>query len=557
MLRQTSSSNSKSRLDQSLFKLILNHGKEFKWFYLLAMLCLYLTHELQSRIPFYAKELGDLLFEKNHPEISLWKYVWVGIGIIIVRTTSRLLFFYPARVQQKYLRVELIERLEQSHPSRYKKTNSGQIYQILFNDLAQLRGLVGFGFLQVANVIIAMNVLIPKMVVFNPKLFKAFLPMFGGVLFFGVLANLFQKHYKKAQDYQGDVQNFLIESFEGKKSIKNFHAEIPFFKLFHHHSNKELQTFFIAGMGMATTFPMVRLGLGASLLWSALIIKDEGLSASTLILFSGFLYLLLEPLMMLSWLGIVFIRAKASWIRLYDLVKDLKTVTDAEKKIAELNFNSTHDFKIDFWNKTLTFPLDVSRWTAFIGETGCGKTKVLYDLADIMKMRGKVVSFVAQEPYLYNDTLEKNIFLGRHPSEAERKQSYALIKMFALSELGHDQAEVLSLEVGENGKRLSGGQIKRVALIRSLMSPASVILWDDPFSSVDLILEKEIVTELKKSTLLKDRTMILSTHRLSTVRYTDELIFLDKETGIRHIGKTNDLLHPGTEVYEYFQKQMV
>ncbi|MFZ4714599.1 MAG: ABC transporter transmembrane domain-containing protein [Bacteriovoracaceae bacterium] len=550
--------NTSPRLDDSLKKLVFRHAIEFKWFYLLALISLYFTHELQSRIPFYAKELGDLLFDQNHAPIKLSKYVLVGLGIIIFRTGSRLLFFYPARVQQKYLRVELIKRLEESHPSRYKKTNSGQIYQILFNDLAQMRALVGFGFLQVANVIIAMNVLIPKMLVFDAKLFKAFTPMFVGVGIFGVLVNLFQSKFKKAQDAQGEVQNFLIESFDGKKSVKNFHAELSFLKLFRARSNKELQTFFVAGIGMASTMPLVRLGLGLSLLWSAWIIKSEGLSASTLILFSGFLYLLMEPLMLLSWLGMVFIRAKASWRRIEELVHDLKTQTADEEKLKALNLDLNQSYQIEFWNKILNFSLNPDQWTALIGETGVGKSKILYDLADIMKMKGKTISFVAQEPYLYNDSLEKNIFLGRTPSESERIEAYQLLKIFALNELGHSQEEVLKLEVGENGKRLSGGQIKRVALVRSLMSQAEVLFWDDPFSSVDLILEKEIIKALKDSHLLKSKTMILSTHRLSTLRYSDYILYLDKEGAcIKAQGDTNTLIQPGTTVHEYFEKQMV
>jgi ATP-binding cassette subfamily B multidrug efflux pump len=546
------------RLDDSLAKLIFKHGLDFKWLYLLALACLYLTHELQSRIPFYAKELGDLLFETNHPPIQLSKYLLVGLGIIIFRTASRLLIFYPARVQQKYLRVELIERLENSHPSRYKKTNSGQIYQILFNDLAQMRALVGFGFLQIANVVIAMNVLIPKMVVFDSHLFKAFIPMFVAVGIFGLLVNLFQAKFKKSQDAQGEVQNFLIESFEGKKSIKNFHAELSFLKLFQDRTNFELQAFFSAGIGMAMTLPLVRLGLGLSLLWSAWIIKSQALSASTLILFSGFLYLLLEPLMLLSWLGMVFIRAKASWRRIEDLVHDLKQATKQEEIVRQLNSKNDDHLHFEFWGQYLKAQIKPFVWTAFIGETGVGKTKVLHEIADVLKSRNQAISFVAQEPYLYNDTLEKNIFLGRSPNQSERQVAFDLIQVFALTELGNSLESVLSLEVGENGKRLSGGQIKRIALIRSLMAQTDYLLWDDPFSSVDLILEKEIIQTLKKSDYLKGKTMIISTHRLSTLRYTDNLLFLDKlSSSIIAEGLTSDCLQPGTIVNEYFEKQMV
>jgi ATP-binding cassette subfamily B protein len=233
-------------------------------------------------------------------------------------------------------------------------------------------------------------------------------------------------------------------------------------------------------------------------------------------------------------------------------------MTKEEKLILELNSKNLDELHFEFWGKHLQVKINPFKWTAFIGETGVGKSKVLYEIADIYKLRNKTISFVAQEPYLYNDSLEKNIFLGRTPSDGERKTAYDLIKIFGLQELGASMDVVLSLEVGENGKRLSGGQIKRLALIRSLMADTEYLFWDDPFSSVDLIQEKEIIQSLRDSDYLKNKTLILSTHRLSTVRQSDNLIFLDKETiSIKAQGLSSDWLKAGTIVHEYFEKQMV
>src|SRR5690606_16631254 len=118
------------------------------------------------------------------------------------------------------------------------------------------------------------------------------------------------------------------------------------------------------------------------------------------------------------------------------------------------------------------------------------------------------VAYVAQEPYLYNDTLERNIFLGREISEPMRARALELLKLFALDFLESTPERLLKMEVGENGKRLSGGQAKRLCLIRSLMADAHIILWDDPFSSVDLIHERQILSVLKTAPELKNKTLI-------------------------------------------------
>jgi len=166
-------------------------------------------------------------------------------------------------------------------------------------------------------------------------------------------------------------------------------------------------------------------------------------------------------------------------------------------------------------------------------------------------------SFIHQEPYLYNDTLINNIFLGatKTPSKIEKVKFY--LKEFGLDILHSDLDELLHLELGENGKRVSGGQAKRIALIRSLVADVDVIIWDDPFSSVDLVLESQILENLKKDSILAQRTFVLSTHRLSTVKACDNIVYISKSDGIIEQGRRIELLRPGTGVYEFFEKQNI
>jgi ATP-binding cassette subfamily B protein len=128
--------------------------------------------------------------------------------------------------------------------------------------------------------------------------------------------------------------------------------------------------------------------------------------------------------------------------------------------------------------------------------------------------------------------------------------------MFQLDGLAPSLDEVLHMEVGENGKRLSGGQMKRVALIRSLMSGAKFIIWDDPFSSVDIILEKKIINSLKSNQELKEFTFVISSHRLTTVRLSDEVIYLDISEGIKAKGSADQILKE-ENVSRFFKEQLV
>ena len=86
---------------------------------------------------------------------------------------------------------------------------------------------------------------------------------------------------------------------------------------------------------------------------------------------------------------------------------------------------------------------------------------------------------------------------------------------------------------------------------------ANVIIWDDPFSSVDLILEREIMENLEKLNAFKDKVVIFSTHRLGTLKYSDKMVFLNREEGVLEQGETKVLLESCLSLQKFFEEQMV
>ena len=460
------------RLNLSLIGLIIRQFREFWYYYLGALLTLVATHWIQSNLPFYAKDLADMV-EKGSESIESWPFVLMALGIIVFRTSSRLLFFYPARIQQKLLRVELLERLENTSPYRFEKRSSGQLFQILNGDIEQIRALIGFALLQIGNIIISLAILLPKLAAFESRLLIALLPMLGSSLIFTLFVVKSRRWFRLVQDRAGEVNNFLIESFVGKRTIKNYHAEKSFINLFSQTSWHELQATFRSGVNISIAMPLIPLGVGLSLIWGGWIIWELQLGASSLVLFSGFVFLFLEPLAFFSWIGAVFSSSSTAWDRIAELIADSDKPSPLE---------ATTDSKVDFWGKRIDIPYLENQWNVLVGATGCGKTHVLKQLAQRFKNQGRSISYVAQEPYLYNDSLERNIFLGQEITESKRKRALELLKLFALDFLESNVELLLKLEVGENGKRLSGGQAKRLCLVRTLMSPSEVLLWDDPFS---------------------------------------------------------------------------
>lgn len=548
----------KNRFTLSFKSLLLDQTKEFFFYYLLAIIALFLTHKIQSDLPFLAKSLADHI-AIDPQSIKVSSFFYLALGIIFFRTTSRILFFYPARLLQKSLRSELIFKLEGTSPFRFRHINSGQMFQYLNGDIDQIRALIGFVGLQGGNLLIGLIVLVPRLISFHPKLIWALTPMFFSFLLFTYFVSKFSYYFKKIQDTNGEVQNLIIETYVGKKTIKNFHAEQSFFSLFQELSLLELFYFYRSSLSIAIFLPFVTFGVGLSLLWGAYLIKTLHLGASSMILFSGFIFLFMEPVGYLSWIGVVVSRSLASWNRLKDFYKVLETENKIESELLLQNNNQTDylNFFLPFWDKIINIKFMPFKWNVIVAKTGDGKSELLFKLAEVLKSKNQTVSLVAQDPYIYNDTIARNIFLNRKESEQDIVIAKTMLKILGLDYVESDLNKLLALEIGENGKRLSGGQAKRLCLVRSLLSGANTLIWDDPFSSVDLILEKEILDQLKKSSVLENKTLILSSHRLSTVKNSDFIYFIEKENGLVESGEVLNLLKTTSKVYEHFKKQMV
>jgi ATP-binding cassette subfamily B protein len=450
--------------------------------------------------------------------------------------------------------MELVNRIENAYPRNYANYNEGMIFQTLYNDLNRIRGFMGFALLQFGNIILASIIFIPKIMAFNSDFLIAFSPLLLCVTVFSGLIYFFQPWVKREMDEYAEVQNFLLESYDAKKTIQNYHAEKDFYKFFTEKSNQELRTFFIATLGRSLSFPMIKVGVGASLVWAALIVKNQNLEPSSLIFFSSFLFLVLEPLMFLSWIGIVASQGYAAWTRIQELLNSL------DREIKDPFFtldNSITSPVLPLWKKDIEFKLQANTWTVLVGETGSGKSWLLERYAELLSLHKQSYSLIHQEPYMYNDTVRSNIFLGQDETSEKIELAKEYLIAFGLDTLSANLDLLLDLELGENGKKVSGGQAKRISLIRSLVSDADFILWDDPFSSVDLILEAKIIDRLKTDKNILGKTFLLSSHRLSTVKRCESFFYIDKNTGVLEQGPINDYLYKGTKLDEFFKKQVV
>jgi ATP-binding cassette subfamily B protein len=217
----------------------------------------------------------------------------------------------------------------------------------------------------------------------------------------------------------------------------------------------------------------------------------------------------------------------------------------------------------------MNFKLPVGRSVGLVGRVGSGKSTVaqlvprLFDVStgailmdgqDVRKLSlselRKLIGYVPQEPFLFSNSLKSNLAFGRDACSAEE-----IARAVEIAKLDRD-VEIfphgLDTMVGERGVTLSGGQKQRATLARALIMDPPVLILDDCLSSVDAQTEAEILHELRS--ILRDKTCLIISHRISAVKEADEILVLD-EGQIIERGNHDQLVRQGGVYAELYQQQ--
>jgi len=209
------------------------------------------------------------------------------------------------------------------------------------------------------------------------------------------------------------------------------------------------------------------------------------------------------------------------------------------------------------------------RICGIVGETGSGKSTlvslllrlfeppdgtVFVDDTDIERIPvaevEAAVGLVSQDIFLFSGTIHDNILFGVDNVDGEKAQEAARVAQLlpAIESFSHQFQTV----IGERGVRLSGGQKQRTALARAIIKNPPILILDDAFSSVDVETEEEILRELKK--FMQGRTTLLISHRISTVRGADMIVYL-RGGRIIELGTHDELVAGRGAYYELYQRQ--
>jgi ATP-binding cassette subfamily B protein len=310
---------------------------------------------------------------------------------------------------------------------------------------------------------------------------------------------------------------------------------------------------------------------------------SKRITVGELVAFNAYLAQLAWPMIAFGWVTNNIERGMASWKRMLVIMDTVPAVRD-EQGLGQSQVSRVHG-RIEFRNlsflygnrevlSNVSFTVNAGETVAIVGATGSGKTTLVNllprlhnpprgtvfidgrDVRDIPlnELRG-IIGFVPQEPFLFSDTLADNVALG---VPGVRQQEPARIDAAAtIAQLDKDVRDFphgYETMVGERGITLSGGQKQRTAIARAVVTDPRILILDDALSAVDTYTEEEILSRLRS--VMKERTAIIISHRISTVRDADQIVVLDAGRVVEK-GKHDELIRLGGVYAELYKKQLL
>ncbi len=516
--------------------------------------------------------LNDITSETLTME-SIWKRLFFLLAAMLGQYIFKLLVYvlqdgtgFEIMAEQ---RIIIGERLRRLPMGCFSDNNAGNISAVVTNDMTFVETFSMQFLSKATNSLISSVLAIVFVFVINWKMGMVVL---AGYPFAFILNIKIQKYFRKfgpeRQQGQADVVSNLLEYIQGIPVIKAFNLAGSNFK--------KLEAVLSRFEKLALNFEM------KAVPWNAAFNACFHLSTALILYMGSYLYFSNEISMatMMMFVIIAFriympaeaIAVYSGIIRLMDACLDrLQRVMDIElidQKDSDAGI-SGHD--IEFKNvsfsygdkpviKDLSFKTPQKTMTAIVGPSGSGKTTItsliarFWDVQEGEVLIGGVnvkdmkcdsvlshISMVFQDVYLFNDTILNNIKFGN--SGATMEQVIEAAKNARCHDFISSLENGYDTVIGEGGDTLSGGEKQRISIARAMLKDAPVIMLDEATSSIDPENEKEIQEAI--SLLVKNKTLIVIAHRLSTVKKANQILVLNQEGMLAERGTHEELLEEG------------
>ncbi|GAB6676072.1 ABC transporter transmembrane domain-containing protein [Streptococcus uberis] len=515
--------------------------------------------------------------------IQLFWLLLASIAMYVLRYIWRVCIFGTSYRLGRIMRFKLFDHFTRMSPSFYQKYRTGDLMAHATNDINSLTRLAGGGVMSAVDASITAIVTLVTMFfsISWQMTVIAVLPLPLMAYATSRLGRKTHKAFGESQAAFSDLNNKVQESVSGIKVTKSFGYQVQELDSFQSINQKTFQKN-IKTMTYDVMFdPLVLLFIGASyvltLLVGAYMIKAQTITIGNLVTFITYLDMLVWPLMAVGFLFNMIQRGSVSYERIEELLNQESDVKDPENPIKTIqNGQLKYDIK-DFQYsdeetlRDIHFALEKGQTLGLVGQTGSGKTTLIklllreynvtegsislnghpienYRLKDLRQLIG----YVPQDQFLFATSILENVRFGNPDLSVEAVQK--------ATKLSHVYEDILAMPdgfntlIGEKGVSLSGGQKQRLAMSRAMVLNPEILILDDSLSAVDAKTEFAIIENLKDTR--KDKTTIITAHRLSAVVHADIILVMQNGRIIER-GRHEDLIqNNGWYAKTYVSQQM-
>ena len=565
----------------SAFRRLFGYVRRYRRAFVLGLACTVVTQAITLAAPKVLQfAVDDLTRGVTRTKLLQYGALLLGIGLTggLFRFLMRRILIGASRDIEYDMRNDFFAHLEKLPQAYFQTHRTGDLMSRATNDLNAVRMMIGPSIMYSANTMLTFVVALAMMIAIDARLtLYSLIPLpfvSLSVKFFG---SAIHKRFERIQAQLADVSAVAQEALAGVRVVRAYrqeHAELARFR----RSNEEylarnrrlivLQGFFFPSMSFF-------LGLGALLvIWlgSREVIRGR-ISVGEFVAFNAYLTMLAWPMIAFGWVTNMLQRGMASWKRMLEVLDTEPAIADCGWRNADWNADSNADSNADLPAESITGAIEFRDLTfaygdrvvlngvsarveagttvALVGPTGSGKSTLIALLArlhdpppgtvfidgvdvrdlPLATLRG-AIGFVPQEPFLFSDTLADNVAFGLDAEAGQAGRGgreEAILAAGAVARLDKDVADFpkgYETMVGERGITLSGGQKQRTAIARAVAVDPRILVLDDALSAVDTYTEEEILSRLHD--VMRARTSIIVSHRISTVRRADLIFVLDE-----------------------------
>jgi ATP-binding cassette, subfamily B, multidrug efflux pump len=508
--------------------------------------------------------IDDLSAGVTADKIRFYAALLLGIAVAggAGRYQMRRVIVGTSRRFEYDLRNAFFAHLLRLAPADLQRLPTGDLMSRATNDLNAVRMMMGPAIMHSASTGLTFVVALGAMLSIAPRLTVfALLPLpllTISVRYFGAAIH---DRFEEIQAQLSAISTLVQESLAGVRVVRAYGQEAHEVARFRQANDEYLRRNrrLITLQGMYYPSMGFLMGLAALLvLWlGAREVVAGRMTVGALVAFNGYLMLLSWPMIAFGWVTNLLQRGLASWGRMLEVLDVVPAVRDADVRhdVAADAIRGTIEFRalsFDYGDGrpvladfSATVPAGTT--AAIVGTTGAGKSTLLRLLArlhdpppgtvfldgmdvrhlPLATVRG-ALGVVPQEPFLFSSTIADNIAFGAaRPDEAETRDTVRAAAAVARLDADVDQfPQGYDTLVGERGITLSGGQKQRTAIARAVCAAPRILVLDDALSAVDTETEEAILSGLR--TVMRTRTTLIVSHRVSTVRHAEQILVLDE-----------------------------